>query len=197
MNRRSVPIRWILGCAAVAVIAACGGRESGLVRFDPDPPREQGVHEVEYHASCQTGAECVVTFYRPGGGSRELFGAQWTNRFLASTGQELFVGVTVRQRCTGNYLLGNVRCDRAAGFARVSIYVDGERVASEGTFSRPRGVIPEYSFGVSTRYVIMPDSAALDSAAADTVERADTVARGGGSPRHDRIGGRDRADGAP
>lgn len=146
--------------AALLVLSACGGRETGVVRFDPDPPAADGVHEVEYQASCQSNAECVVAFSSPGESGREIFGGQWSHRFHASTGQRLYLGVTVRRRCSGNFALGNIRCDQAHGSARVAVFVDGERVASEVEYSRNRGVLNDYAFGVSVRHRITADSAA-------------------------------------
>lgn len=131
-----------------------------MVRFDPDPPDPDGTHEVEYHAACQSGAECLVTFLGPQGRQREIFGSRWSHRFHAVTGQVLYLGVTVRRRCTGSYRLGNVRCRRAGGSARVAVYVDGERVAGDVEYARDRGVIQAYSFGTSVRHRIAADTAA-------------------------------------
>lgn len=147
---------------ALLVVPACGGRETGRVDFDPTPNRGDGLHEVRYQASCRSGAECVVTFGVPRGGYRQIFGSQWSHQFPASPGQQLYLGVTVRRRCTGSYRMGSLRCSQAAGSARVTIYVDGERVANDITFHRPRGIVPDYSFGVSTRYRIPTDSLPAD-----------------------------------
>lgn len=152
------------GLALAALLSiGCGGRETGAVRFDPEPARSDGVHQVEYQAGCRSGAECIVTFSAPEGRGREIFGSQWSHRFFAVPGQQLYLGVTVRQRCSGNYALGRVRCDRAAGSARVAVFVDGERVASRVGHSRNRGVVPEYSFGVAVRHRISRDSASSES----------------------------------
>ena len=176
MREPGVRVRTLLTCAAAALLAgACGGRETGMVRIDPQPgPEGDEMHEIEYQASCRSGAECEVTSIGPEGRIRELFGSQWSHRFLASTGQPLYLGVTVRQHCVGNYALGSVRCSRASGFARVTIYVNGERVATDATFHRPRGVVPAYSFGVSTRHVVGGNAVPGDSMPADTIP-ADTV----------------------
>lgn len=149
----------LVATAGFLLLAGCGGRETGMVRFDPGPAPADGVHEVEYHAGCQSGAECVVTFLGPEGRGREIFGSQWSHRFRAVTGQLLYLGVTVRRRCTGSYRLGNVRCRRAGGSARVAVYVDGDRVASDVEYARDRGVLQAYSFGASVRHRVAADTA--------------------------------------
>ncbi len=147
--------------AALALAAGCGGRQTGLVRFDPDPPSAaDDVHVVEYQASCQSGAECVVSFRGPEGDGREIFGSQWSHQVHASTGQELYLGVTVRRFCSGNYALGNVRCRRASGTARVALFVDGERVVSKVEHARDRRIRRDASFTVSVRHRIAPDTTA-------------------------------------
>lgn len=157
--RATTALGRLVAGAALLLAAGCGGRETGMVRFDPGPASGgDGVHEVEYHASCQSGAECVVTFVGPEGRGREIFGSQWSHRFPAATGRLLYLGVTVRRRCTGSYRLGNVRCRQAGGSARVAVYVDGERVASDVEYARNRGIIQAYSFGVSVRHRIAADT---------------------------------------
>jgi hypothetical protein len=159
---RRLAAGWALALGATLVLAAgCGGRQTGLVRFDPDPPGPADhVHQVEYQASCQSGAECVVSFRGPEGEGREIFGSQWSHQIHASTGQELYLGVTVRRFCSGTYALGNVRCRRASGSARVALFVDGERVVSKVEHARDRRIRRDASFTVSVRHRIVPDSTA-------------------------------------